>query len=180
MAIDELTAFVEIPKTPSEVPAKPNWEKIEKKIGLKLPSDYKNFVITFGSGLLGSFVYVFNPFSKNEGIELTAGITSLCKTLKQLKAHEGEREVPFPIYPDTPGLLPWGGDENGNGYYWLTDGKPDQWPTIVCAGRDSRWQKFDMSMTTFLAKSLQGEIKCKIWPSDVTTSKRRRSSFESW
>ena len=38
--------------------------------------------------------------------------------------------VPYPIYPDQPGLLPWGNDENGNDYYWLTEGAPDTWRVL--------------------------------------------------
>jgi hypothetical protein len=29
---------------------------------------------------------------------------------------EGKR-FPYDIFPDSPGLLSWGKDENGNGYY---------------------------------------------------------------
>lgn len=174
MAIEELTALVVPPESPSEVLAKPGWNAIERKLGVRLPSDYKEYVTTYGSGLLGNFIIVANPFSAHEGVELFSIIEMLCTELRERKNNEGENGVAYAIYPEGSGLLPWGGDENGNGLYWLMEGTPDRWPCLVGAGRDSRWERFDMPMTSFLAKALSGEIKCKIWPPGFAKPNRRR------
>ena len=41
MAIEELTALVVPPESPSEVLAKPGWNAIERKLSVRLPSDYR-------------------------------------------------------------------------------------------------------------------------------------------
>lgn len=174
MAITELIELVPPPARPFEVPDNPGWKKIEKAIGLTLPDDYKDFVLKYGSGLLGNFIIVSNPFSTDDGVNLESNIGYLCETQRHLQVTEAEDAVPFAIYPDESGIVPWGGDENGNGMYWLTEGKPNEWPTVVLAGRDNRWQQFDMPMTTFLAKALSGEVRCKIWPPGFSRPKRRR------
>jgi hypothetical protein len=174
MAIDELTALVAPPESPSEVPERPGWKAIEKRLGVHLPSDYKEYVTTYGSGLLGNFIIVASPFSAHEGVELFSVIEMSCTALRERKENEGEEGVPFAIFPEESGLLPWGGDENGNGLYWLTEGAPDHWPCLVGAGRDRRWQRFDMPMSSFLAKVLSGDVKCKIWPPAFARPRRRR------
>ena len=175
MAIDELTDLVPPPDTPSEVPTRPRWTAIERKLGVSLPNDYKEYVSTYGSGLLGNFIIVANPFSTNEGVELFSVISMLCDALRERLANEGQDGVPFDIYPEIPGVLPWGGDENGNGLYWLTEGTAEEWPCLVGAGRDSRWERFEMPMTSFLTSALNGDVKCKIWPPAFARPKRRRA-----
>jgi hypothetical protein len=60
-------------------------------------------------------------------------------------------------------LLPWGTDENGNTLHWLTEGVPNDWP-VIAESHDGEIERFDMSMTTFLAKALTREIRPKhIW-----------------
>lgn len=174
LSYDELALIVTPPETPTAVPAKLNWNPIERELGVPLPSDYKAFVGGYGSGLLGSFIRVFNPFDTDEYMSLIPSAKRICQIRRELKNSEGDAEVPFDIHPETPGLLPWGNDENGNGLYWLTEGDADNWPCVVGAGRDRRWQQFDMPMTTFLKRALTGEIKCEIWPSGFARPKRRR------
>ena len=166
MSIEQLTAIVPSPASPTEVPAEPDWKEIEKKLGIALPPDYRDFVSTYGSGLLGNFIRVFNPFASSEYLALIPSVERICKVRRELKATEGDEEVPYGIYPDSPGILPWGNDENGNTLYWLTTGHPETWPVIVGEGRGRAWQQFDMPMTSFLAAALSGDIECTIWPAD--------------
>lgn len=179
MSINELTELVAAPETPKEVPAEPDWKKVEAELGTALPGDYKEFVLTFGTGLLGSFVRVYNPFAASVRTSLISASRLDCEILQELKESEGDEEVPFEIFPEVPGLLPWGNDENGNGLYWLTDGEADSWSVIVGAGRDRRWQQFDMTMTSFLAKSFRGDVICNIWP-DGFANPDRRYVFEAF
>lgn len=164
MSIKELTAIIRPPQKPVEVPKNPNWNKIEKKLGVPLPSDYRDFVVTYGTGTLGRFVIVCNAFSTIEGGALIPMVKYDCDILRSLRESEGNEQVPFDIHPHRPGLLPWGGDENGNSFYWLTEGKPDAWPCVVGEGRGKRWQTFEMRMTTFLAKAFNRDIKVSVWP----------------
>ncbi|QDT23932.1 SMI1/KNR4 family protein [Gimesia chilikensis] len=174
MALSELLKIVTPPDKPKEVPAKPNWAAVEKKLGLQLPDDYKLFVAKFGSGLLGSFVRVYNPFSKDEYLALQKSVISVCEIYQMLSD-----TFPYEFYPETPGLLPWGNDDNGNSLFWLTRGARNKWPVVVCSGRDNRYQLFEMGMTAFLARTFTGEVKCKIWPKPFAVTSRR-AKFEPY
>ncbi len=163
MGIQELAKVVEPPAKPLDVPKRPDWEGVENQLALALPPDYRAFLMAFGSGSFGGFLFVLNPFSKFQGIEFSYGVGLLCNALRELKKFNGVKEVPFGIHPERPGLLPWGGDTNGNGLYWLTEGQPSAWPCIAGAARPTLWERFDMPMTPFLAGVMRREIKCKMW-----------------
>jgi len=166
MAIGDLTALVAPPNSPTEVPKHPDWDIVEGELALSLPSDYKDFVTQYGSGLLGNFIRVFNPFASSEYLALVPCVQRISKIRSESKTTEGDEEVPYGIYPNSPGIVPWGNDENGNTLYWLTDGSPENWPIVVGEGRGRRWEQFALPMTTFLAKALKGDAKCNIWPDD--------------
>jgi hypothetical protein len=164
MPIHDLTSLVEPPTTPREVPKRSDWKRAEKYFGTALPQDYQEFVTTYGTGVLGHFLVVCNPFSQDKGFALPEFVDRVCKNLKDLKNTEGDSQVPFGIFPERPGLFPWGGDENGNGLYWLTEGEPDAWPCVLGEGRGPRWERYEMTMTAFLAGVFRGEIRPKFWP----------------
>lgn len=166
MSIEELKAIVEPPEHPSEVPTHPDWGSVEDHLRVNLPQDYCDFISAYGSGLLGNVIRVFNPFASSEYLALVPCVERICAIRREAKETEGDEEVPFDVYPVSPGIMPWGNDENGNTLYWLIKGGPDKWPTIVGEGRGRRWEQFDFPMSTFLARALKGAIKCEIWPSD--------------
>ncbi len=178
MALRDVTSLVAPPARPTAVPARPDWARVENKLGQRLPRDYKSFVMTYGSGNFAQFIRVYNPFSRDEYGSLLKSANRVCDIYREIKQIEGcEQFLPFPLYPEKGGLLPWAVDDNGNWLFWLTEGSPSRWPTVVAAGRDKRWQKFDFPMTTFLGKILRKEIRCKIWPRDFP-SKARSFRFE--
>jgi SMI1-KNR4 cell-wall len=175
MSFQELSALVQPPEKPVEVPKKPNWKQVEKSLGISLPVDYREYIVAYGTGVLCNFVVICNPFSEQDGFALLPFVKTMTNTLVQLKQSEGIRQVPFDVHPARPGLLPFGGDENGNVLYWLTEGDPAVWPCVVGEGRGKRWERYDVAMTTFIAKILTKEIRCKIWPGSFPGRKSRHA-----
>jgi hypothetical protein len=47
--------------------------------------------------------------------------------------------------------------------FWLTEGEPDNWPTVVMSRHDGAFERWNMPMTSFLAKIIKGEIACIVW-----------------
>jgi len=63
-ALKFLNQIAPPPSIPNE--AQGDWEQVEATIKLILPNDYKKLISQYGSGRFSDFLYIFNPFSKNE------------------------------------------------------------------------------------------------------------------
>ncbi len=121
MAIAELKELVPPPATPFEVGTLAQWREVEAELGTALPRDYRDFVFAYGSGLFAGLYRVYNPFAASEYIALVAQGRRVCGYNRESRRSYPER-FPYPYFPEPGGLLPWGNDENGNDYFWLTEG----------------------------------------------------------
>jgi hypothetical protein len=175
MPLDALMQLVPPPAKPTEVGTLKKWRDVEKKLGTNLPVDYREFVFAYGTGLFAKFYRVYNPFAASEYTALLPQVQTVCKMERDFKESNPER-VPYPIYPDAVGLLPWGNDENGNYYFWLTEGEPDEWTVAQNEARGKGYRAQPCSMTEFLTQVLQKKIKALAsgYP------QKKDMVFESW
>jgi hypothetical protein len=155
--IRKIKELVPPPIRPFELGSLEQWQTVEQKLGLSLPSDYRDFVLTYGTRSFARFYTIYNPFSSSEWANLHICIERLCKIAREFK-RDWPETVPYQIYPDRPGLLPWGGDDNGNYYYWVTDGPPDTWQVVSDEVRGEGFREYGRSMTDFLSEVLTGKI----------------------
>ena len=157
MSIHKLKSLVPPPTRLFEVGNIDQWQAVEQKLGLVLPADYRDFVFTYGTGLFAEFYRVYNPFAVDEWMNLSASIERDCGWVRETKRDSPSR-VPYPIFPEPSGLLPWGNDENGNYYYWITSGSPDSWLVVSDELRGEGFREYGRCMTDFLCEVLTGKI----------------------
>ena len=69
-SLNALRKVMAPPARPVETTNGGGWQFIQVKLGITLPEDYKEFVSTFGTGAVDSFLWVLNPFSKNDNLNL--------------------------------------------------------------------------------------------------------------
>src|SRR6266404_2309328 len=119
MSMADLKKLVTPPAKPFEVGTLSQWQKYEQKLGTRLPDDYRKFVFAYGSGLFAGFYRVYNPFAASEYIALLSQVERVCGYNRESQRSFPKR-FPYPYFPELGGLLPWGNDENGNDYFWLT------------------------------------------------------------
>ncbi|MCC7421496.1 MAG: SMI1/KNR4 family protein [Planctomycetaceae bacterium] len=166
MAIRELIAIVPPPESPSGSVEDKTWDHLERELGVRLPDDLRDFAVLYGSGrFYGTGIQVYNPFSTY----YVATVTDMCDVFRTLKQYEGDEYVPFNIYPELPGIFPWGGDNNGNMMFWLTEGLPDEWPTLLWLRHDGNFYRYETSMTASLAGVFSRQIE---WYYNLTTPVR--------
>lgn len=154
MSLPKLKKLVRPPKNPVNTGTPKFWADYEKKIGTALPSDYKQFIDTYGSGDFAQFYSIFNPFESE-------AVLSQMDEIKQdyREGHDdNEERYPFPVFPEPGGILPWGVDTNGNDYFWLTKGGPDDWTVLAHEVRGDGAIEHPCGMTEFLLKVLKKEI----------------------
>lgn len=156
MIIDDLIKLLPEPKNPVEIGLGQDWGRITNLFGKPLPGDYMSFIDKFGSGEIGGWLTVFNPFSSNRNISLIEQFFFALSSLSALK-EEFPETCPYPLMFEPGGLLPWGISIDGDLFCWLTTGVSGKWQ-IVVIGRHSEPEEYDFPMCKFIEQCIDGVI----------------------
>jgi len=162
MAINDLITLMPPPEAPIEAGGA-TWASVESAVGSVLPIDYKEFIEKYGTGRINGFVWIFNPFSSRQGINLVNQLSVQINALKTLAQDFGE-QCPYPLFPEDGGLLPAGITDNGDVIHWLTKGEPNAWKIVVNEARGPRYEEFDSDLTSFLNEILTRGAHCSLLP----------------
>jgi len=165
-AFDDLTRLVPPPRR-SRNPAT-EWPAVEAALGVALPPDYKALVEVYGLGQFDDFLSVFHPETANPHLNLQRAVTGPYGALWALRTlREGGEAIPYPIFPESGGLLPWGITDNGNVCYWRTaSSNPSRWTVAVNESRGPTWDDFAGTMVDFLLAVLSRRRRCVVFPDD--------------
>jgi len=162
--IDGVLNVLPKPDKPVESGVGENWGDVTQHFGTPLPGDYMSFIDKYGSGEIGEWLSVFNPFSKNQNINLISQFFSCLSSLSILKADYPEI-CSYPLLFEPSGLLPWGVSIDGDIFCWETTGMSGKW-SVVVIGRDSDPEKYEMSTCQFIEKIITSTISPLAIPSD--------------
>jgi hypothetical protein len=165
MSVEFLATVAPPPASPLSNGPLEQWDILQARLGLRLPTDWLAYGQCYGSGGFEGGLTVCNPLHTGapEWIEYELGF-----------------QLPPPLHPAVPGFLPWGSDDNGNHYGWLTDGEPDQWP-VVFVGHEYEdiAERHDGPMTAFLARMFLGELP-DVWQQPLTRPHRFAPGYSYW
>lgn len=160
--MNELIKLVPPPFQPVDIGNDQDWLAIERKIGLALPTSYKNYISRYGSGQIGRFLWIYNPFSNDQNINLLTQVDIVLDVLRTVKAKHGESICPYAIFPEESGLLPFGRTDNGDDLFWLTEGNPEEWKIIIQATRSDKFEEHENNLESFLEKLISGNLGSEI------------------
>jgi hypothetical protein len=167
MAIEELLALIPPPPRLSEAAETTSWPEIEQLVGTKLPSDDRAFGLRYGIGRFEDGTYngwVINPLAAGYPGRLVEELN-----LWHVRHDAAPWEFPAAIFPSNPGLLPWGRDEDGGMMGWLFEGSdPDRWSVVTKGHGDESFDRFDLPLTSFLARSLSHQLRPRVWRPEYT------------
>jgi hypothetical protein len=126
---ESLIALVRPPSSPKDNVG--TWDDVEALLATPLPSDYRWLVETFGSGMFGTHLRIFNPFSSNPCSQLGRHVVRCCGILADLQG----RDLGV-LYGATSSfgrgrLLPCGEAADGDMLFWITLGDPEKWSMTV-------------------------------------------------
>lgn len=170
MSIEALVKAVSPPLSPIAGGENLAWGPVEAELKVILPPDYKAYVARFGVGRLNDYFHPLNPFTPNPHLNLIRHLETLYEAERGLLLNHPEDSQlfpPFPLHPESPGLLPWGVTDNGEELFWHTVGVSEHWPVVVYSGRQEKYETFPMSMSRFLAAVLTGELVSRLFPDDL-------------
>lgn len=142
------------------------WVEVERSLGTSLPSDYKDFIRTYGLGQVADFLCVLTPFSDNPNVNLSLQIEQQLSALREL--HAAGESAPYPLFPATGGIMPFAITDNGDVLHWETNGAPDAWRVVVNDARSPMYEVYNAGMTTFLAGLFSPDFSSSILPRGLT------------
>jgi hypothetical protein len=174
MSIDQLIEVMPAPSSPFETPPAGGWSQVEGRLGVSFPQDYRDFIDRYGSGKVADFLWIFNPFSANENLNLERQIQRQAAVLDELKGY-GEKN-PYEPFPSPGGILPVGITGNGDVIFWKTEQDGGHWSVVVNDSRSPEWELFNFSLSQFLIEVLAKRAVCRIFPRDFPVG---RIAFES-
>lgn len=164
--LDRLARLVPPPAAP--VGASGDWEAVERELGVSLPADYRALVTTYGYGMFDDFLEVLTPFSRPGERLMDFGLGTMLQTMRDNRA--AGVPIPYPLWPEPGGLLPWGMTSNADWCYWITtpSGQPDRWRIFVDAHGD--WWEHPGPLTAALVDILSGAARIRAFPDDFPSS----------
>jgi len=164
-SLESLKKLMAPPTSPLNLPKGGGWQVVERRLGIELPEDYKEFLACYGTGAVDNFLWMLNPFSQNENLNLIVQAGARLDAQRQFSAESGV-ETPYALHPEANGLFPWGVTDNGDVLYWLCKGFLTTGTIVVCDSRASRWREFPLSTSEFLAALVTKELVVDVFPDD--------------
>jgi hypothetical protein len=162
MLASELKDHFPIPIKPHcAVSDEARWSAVEEKLGLQLPTDYKVFIGIYGTGFIGDFIILYNPFSTDKPVNLFYEMERVIKGERQLRLSS---RIELPLYPEPGGLLPFARTFGGDNLFWQTQGKPDGWTLYLHEVRGPIHEEYVMTMSDFFIKLLRSHTKKIVVP----------------
>ncbi len=122
-ALDELLTVLPPPKRPLHNNG--DWAAVEAAIGLRLPPDYKAFIAAYGRGTINGCLEIESPFGPKPDVRTWwVNWATFYDDVAEFEP------VPYPVYPQPGGLLPFGTLGDVDLLNWCTAGVAEQWPFV--------------------------------------------------
>lgn len=165
--LEELTAILPPPPRPRVTMTDADWIQVFNHFGTRLPGDFVQTYKTYGDGYFYSKTHRMSA-----GVSFHAGACApfsrhVPERLSALRVLKEKRPkcVPFPLYWEPGGLLPWGRATNDTDLCWRVRGElVDNWPVVVLRPGKGEHETFEMSAIQFLARMIAGKVVCGLLP----------------
>jgi hypothetical protein len=136
-----------------------SWDEVESLLGVRFPDDYKRLMNRFPSGAFSEYFYLYSPIQSGESLDtFRQRWEADLAWLVHLRDDESET-IPYPIYPESGGLIPWGlGDEQY--FYWKTNtlDDPDTWNVVFTDHLATDWGEYSGNVSSFLLDAIGGRF----------------------
>lgn len=155
----DLTRLTELLPRPSTGGQTLAWDTAETTLRTTLPADYKELIAAYGGGAIDNYLLLLEPGCPNDvydQLKISAEREEANASLWQYDDKPAEMET------DGNRLVCWATTDNGEYLYWLVQpgDDPDSRPILI--NGDSDWERYDMTVTRFLASALDGDITSEV------------------
>lgn len=152
----ELVKILPPPAVPSDLDER-YLEWNQQALSIKLPKDYVEFGRIYGSGNIKCAYSweVISPFRAS----YAAFVLSQSRTHILFRESQQIEDVPFGIFPESGGILPFATSSNGDSIGWITNGEPDEWPVVdLETYEEGRYQILQMGFSEYFYRVLTRDI----------------------
>jgi len=160
MTVETLIKAIPPPAAPFEAYIGP-WQPFEAALGTLLPQDYKDLVRLYGSGRLMGFFGICVPVSRSPNLRLLSSFQAVTNMFRLMD------ELTYPLWPAAGGLLPFGSSDNGDEFFWLSEGAPADWRVVIWDRGMDVFETLDCDLTDFIAGVATGENIPRAFPEDM-------------
>jgi len=161
MYLEKLKTILKVPGKTYNIGNHQGWLEFEKNLDIKFPSEFVQFIETYGTGSINSFLWILTPYESNQNINIFHKAEIMRESYNYMKDMFPE-DFSYSIYPDEGGLLPWGYTDNGDELYFNLNNDT----IVIMEARYSEFYEYEMGMIEFLYKLFVKEIKCNAFPED--------------
>ncbi|WP_028777645.1 SMI1/KNR4 family protein [Shimazuella kribbensis] len=138
-----------------------DWATAEKKLGVTLPSDYKQTVEIYSGGQFEDYLYLLEP--DNEYYDLVELHEERVEAYESL--WEWERK-PVELEELGSRIIPWATTDSGEYLFWLVrsgwEHDSDRWTVLINEARGDRWEHFHMGSLAFFVQALERKVSSDI------------------
>ncbi len=129
----------------------------QKALRVKFPDDYIEFGRIYGNSAIrcGYDWYVVSPFSP---MFLEIAMRH-ARNQMEYKASQEVEGMPFGIFPELGGILPFATTGGGDWVGWITDGAPNEWTVVDMENYDhGQYELLDMGFAEYFCRVLSRDI----------------------
>ena len=161
-AVEQLSSLIPPPHQPQYVPTSKDWQKFIEVNGVDVPPEFRTLVNVYGVGCFDNFLWLYSPITPNQYLNICEK-TKLRASKFDVYRRAG-LNVPFVIYPESKGVMIWGGTDNGDALCWKTAEATGE--VVINQGSLHEWEDTHMAIPEFLLKLFRREYKCRLFPDD--------------
>lgn len=152
----ELAALVSPPEHPMDFDDA-SLQRNQGILRIEFPQDVVEYARTFGSGTFDAAYSweVWSPARRTYPL-IVLEFSRICNIFKEAMEID---DVPFPIFPEVGGILPFASSDGGDWVCWITDGEPDDWKVVdLYQYEQGFYQVLEMGFSEYFIKVLTREI----------------------
>lgn len=167
MTIERIMELLAAPETTSDN-GNGDWGAVQDGLGERLPDVYKDFVATYGTGSIGGFLWILNPFCSNPSLNFDQA-EYFRHAYQSLKSD-------FPRYyvRSETEFLPWAFTDNGDAIVWLIgEGDPNEWLVCLLASDPSQDEETGLNTQAFLEVLLENKLSSSILPAQFLKAEKQ-------
>jgi hypothetical protein len=132
-------------------------QRNEQALRIKFPHDFLEFGRIYGSGTIRCAYSweVWSPFRKTYPL-IVLEFARICNIFK---AAMEVNDVPFGIFPEEGGVLPFAMSPGGDWVCWQTGGDPDDWHVVdLYQYEDGSYEKLELGFSEYFVSVLTRKV----------------------